>query len=107
MTLPEWLVERGIGETRAALVDHGEIIEARIQLDGSPAAGTVLDARLASIGMNGRNAVAVSPEGTEYLLPRGAPGVREGAARTIHPPFPRRTTRRCSATGGCAAGAGS
>lgn len=83
MTLPEWLVERGIGETRAALVDHGEIIEARIQLDGSPAAGTVLDARLASIGMNGRNAVAVSPEGTEYLLPRGAPGVREGAALTI------------------------
>jgi hypothetical protein len=35
--LPEWLVERGIGETRAALVADGEIVEARVELDGAAA----------------------------------------------------------------------
>ena len=33
--MPEWLIERGIGETRAALVEDGEIIEARVRRDGS------------------------------------------------------------------------
>jgi len=81
--LPDWLVERGIGETRAVLVDSGKIVEARIMLDGVVAAGSVLAARLASIGMNGRNAVAVGDGGAEFLLPRGAPGVTQGASLTI------------------------
>ena len=45
-------------------------------LDGVVAAGAVLEARLKSVG---RNAVAVA-DGQEYLLPKGAPGVTEGAA---------------------------
>jgi ribonuclease G len=81
--LPEWLIERGIGETRAVLVDGGEIIEARIMLDGAIAAGSIVAARLASIGTNGRNAVAAGDRGTEFLLPRGAPGVTQGAMLTI------------------------
>jgi ribonuclease G len=81
--LPEWLVERGIGETRAALVIGGEIIEARIELEGSTPAETVLPARLTSAGTNGRNAVARDEDGNEYLLPRGAPRIAEGAAVTI------------------------
>ena len=32
-------IERGIGETRAALVDDGEIVEARIELDGVDTGG--------------------------------------------------------------------
>jgi len=44
--LPEWLVEKGIGETRAALVEYGRIIEARIEIDGTRPAGTILEARL-------------------------------------------------------------
>lgn len=80
--MPEWLVEPGIGETRAALIDRGEIVEARIELDGTIPAGTVVAARLTSTGVNGRNAVALA-EGTEYLLPRGAPKVTQGAALTI------------------------
>ena len=79
MPLPEWLIERGIGETRAALVEDGRIIEARILPDGIVAAGSVLEARLKSTG---RNAVAVA-DGCEYLLPKGAPGVTEGARLTI------------------------
>lgn len=81
--MPEWIVERGIGETRAALIDGGEILEARIELDGSRPAGTVLAARLANIGSIGRNAVAIADGGIEYLLPRGAAGATEGATINI------------------------
>jgi hypothetical protein len=81
--LPEWLIERGTAEIRAALVDDGEIIEARIQLEGSTLAGSVISARLVDTGINGRNAVAVTEGGIEYLLPRGAPGVTDGALQNI------------------------
>jgi ribonuclease G len=81
--LPEWLVERGIGEIRAALVEDGEIIEARIELDGAIPAGSVVEARLADGGMNGRNAVVVASGGIEYLLPKGAAGVTQGATLAI------------------------
>jgi hypothetical protein len=77
--LPEWLIERGIGETRAALVEEGRIIEARILRQGVVPAGTILVARLKTVG---RNAVAVA-DGQEYLLPRGAAGVTEGARLNI------------------------
>lgn len=80
MRLPEWLVERGIGETRAALVERGEIIEARIELEGAVPAGTVLGARLRSTG---RNAVATDDQQREYLLPPAPAGVTEGAALNI------------------------
>jgi len=81
--LPEWLIERGISETRAALVDGGKIVEARIHLDGVMPAGSRLPARLTSIGANGRNAIATDEAGAEYLLPTGAGAVTEGAAVTI------------------------
>lgn len=81
--MPEWLVERGIGETRAVLVEAGEIIEARVELDGTVPAGSVLEARLASLGTSGRNAIAVAEGGTEFLLPRGAAGATQGATIAI------------------------
>ncbi|MEO6581083.1 MAG: ribonuclease [Sphingomicrobium sp.] len=77
--MPEWLIEHGIGETRAALIDRGEIIEARVMLDGQVRAGTVIEAKLRTVG---RNAVA-SANGAEFLLPHGAPGVTQGASVTI------------------------
>ena len=73
--MPEWWIEHGIGETRAALVEGGRIVEARIMREGVVPAGTVLEARLKGVG---RNAVAVA-DGQEYLLPKGAPGITEGA----------------------------
>jgi len=77
--LPEWLIEHGIGETRAVLVDRNGILEARILRDGIIPAGTILAARLISTGRN-----AVARAGTdEYLLPRDAPGVTEGATLSI------------------------
>lgn len=77
--MPEWLIERGIGEARYALIENGEIIEARVRLEGMVPAGTVMRARLKQVA---RPAIAVAGE-TEYLLPRGAPGVAEGAALTL------------------------
>jgi len=80
--LPEWLIEHGIGEHRAALIDDGEIIEARIEPEGRVPAGGVLSALLTNLGANGRNAVATS-DNVEYMLPRGAAGVTQGAGLTI------------------------
>jgi Ribonuclease G/E len=81
--LPEWLIERGIGETRVVLVEQGRILEARIQLENALPAGSILKARLLNIGVNGRNAVAIAEGGFEYLLPRGASGVTQGATVSI------------------------
>ena len=73
------MIEHGIGETRAVLIDMGRTVEARVMLDGVVAAGTLLAANLKSVG---RNAVAVA-DGCEYLLPKGAAGVTHGAGLTI------------------------
>jgi ribonuclease G len=72
--LPEWLIERGIGETRAALVEDGEIIEARLRRDGIIPAGTILEAKLVAVAPR----VAVEAGGETFLLPRGVSGVSEG-----------------------------
>lgn len=81
--MPESLIERGIGETRYALVNDGEIVEARIELEGVVPAGSVLQARLATTGNLSRNAIAVAQGGVEYLLPRGVRGISEGATLSI------------------------
>ena len=77
--MPDWLIERGIGETRAVRLKAGEIVEARIFLDGVVPAGSVLDARLASVGVPAIAEVAKE----QYLLPGGAPGITEGSRLAI------------------------
>ena len=79
--MPEWLIERGIGETRYALIDQGQIIETRVELDSIQRAGSVVAAKL--IRSAKRNAVAQDGIGTEYLLPRGAGSVTEGQTLNI------------------------
>jgi len=74
--LPEWLVEKGVGETRAILVDDGQILEARIELDGTVPAGTILEARL--IDSSAR--IARDSGGTEYLLRHVPREIAEGEA---------------------------
>lgn len=77
--MPEWIIERGIGETRAALVEDGEIIEARVRRDGVTPAGTLIEARLAAVAPR----VTVEAGGEHFLLPRGVSGVSEGGSLTV------------------------
>jgi hypothetical protein len=77
--LPDWLVERGIGESRAVRVQGGEIVEARILLDGIVPAGTVLAATLVR---SGKPALA-QVGGQEFVLRDGAGAVTEGQSITI------------------------
>jgi hypothetical protein len=81
--LPEWLVEQGISETRAALVEGGRIVEARVELDGTVPAGTILGARLVDVGRGGRNGTARDESGSDYLLPLVPKEITEGAAFNI------------------------
>lgn len=73
--MAEWLVEQGIGEIRAALVDGGAIVEARIELAGTVPAGTIVGARL----VDSRNRVARDEGGSEYLLHHVPREISEGA----------------------------
>jgi ribonuclease G len=74
--LAEWLVEAGIGETRFALIAAGAIVEARIALDGTVRAGSVVEGRfLGRDGPFGRLALAA---GGEALLKQVPAGLSEG-----------------------------
>lgn len=77
--MPDWLLEPGIGETRAVRIVDGEIVEARIFLEGVVPAGTRLAARLKSVSPQ---AIAEAT-GQEYLLPKGTPGVPGGSTIVI------------------------
>ncbi|MFV0624027.1 ribonuclease [Sphingomonas sp. ac-8] len=73
--MPRWIVERGIGETRAALVDGDTILEACIEPDDGLRAGTVLAARLVK-RLPQRNEGIVAWDGGEAMLaplPRALP----------------------------------
>ena len=77
--MPEWLIERGIGESRAARLVDGEIVESRIFLDGAARAGSRRIARLKAVAPQ---AIAEA-DGQEYLLSKGASGITEGAELVI------------------------
>lgn len=73
--MAEWLYEAGIGEERAILVEHGEIIAARIDWGDPVRAGLVTDARLIAKAAGARRGTARLDDGSEVLvdsLPRDA-----------------------------------
>jgi hypothetical protein len=56
--LAEWLYEAGIGEARAALVEDGVIVEARIEREGEgPRVGAIVAAKLVEAGRGGKGAL--------------------------------------------------
>jgi hypothetical protein len=78
--LAEWLLEEGIGETRAILVEQGEILEAAVELENTLLAGTVADARLTSMLVPGRRAIATLHDGSEVLIEPLPPKLTDGQA---------------------------
>lgn len=75
--MAEWIYEAGIGETRAALIKAGAIVEARIELDeGGLRAGTIAPAKLVSVA----DRVVRFEHDEEALLSTIPNGVTEGAA---------------------------
>lgn len=82
--MAEWLHEAGIGETRAALIADGAILEARIELeDGAPRVGAILPARLIEITVRGREGRVTLDGGGEALLSLLPAGITQGAALTV------------------------
>lgn len=79
--MAEWLYEAGIGEARAALIEDGEIVTARIALEGDiPRLGAVLRARLIETG---RLARVTLDGGGEAMLSPVPPGLTQGASLTV------------------------
>lgn len=76
--MADWIVERGIGEVRAARIEYDNIVEARIEPDDGLRAGTILFARLVRrIPLRNEGIVAwVDGEALLHPLPRA---VTEGA----------------------------
>lgn len=76
--MPEWLIEAGIGEERAILVEQGDILAARILWDERWRAGAVAEARLVSRIPGTRRAVVRLPDGSEALGEGFDPALTEG-----------------------------
>jgi ribonuclease G len=79
--LAEWLFEDGIGEARAALVEDGRILKARIETEGSgPRVGTVVEARMTKIVVPGQTVHIMLEGGGEAMLQGIPPGLGLGKA---------------------------
>lgn len=80
---PQWLVEAGIGETRAILVEHGEILAARVMWDDGPRAGWVTQAKLLSRVHGTRRGSVRLPDGAIALIDALPPALTEGATLIV------------------------
>ncbi|MFZ1744074.1 MAG: ribonuclease E/G [Pontixanthobacter sp.] len=77
--MAEWLVERGIGEDRAALFDHDTIVAARVHWHGELLAGQILDAKLVSRRSGSARGTAMLSSGHEVLVDRLPSDSTEGS----------------------------
>lgn len=78
-----WLIEESIGETRAALVRDGDILEAAVELPDTLRAGAVQTGRLATIIAPGRVGLIALDGGGEALIQPLPRDLVEGARLTV------------------------
>ena len=65
---PEWLIEEGIGETRALLVEGERVLAAKLMWPGELAAGTRTSGKLSAKLRGTRRGVALLDDGREALV---------------------------------------
>jgi hypothetical protein len=75
-----WLVEEGIGENRAALVDGGTILAARVEWPGGLQPGLVAQGRVASRLAGTRRGTVAFADGAVALVDGLTPALPEGAS---------------------------
>ena len=75
--MPEWLVEEGVGETRALLMDGDKVLAAKCRWPGELHAGQLVRAKLTT--KRGTRGTAVTSEGRELLVDKLPQGASEGS----------------------------
>ena len=76
--MAEWLIEDGIGEARALLVQGEQVLAAKLHWPGELVAGTRCTARLTTKLKGTRRGVALLDGGSEALVDHLPPSVTEG-----------------------------
>lgn len=76
--MAEWLIEEGIAETRALLVEGEQVLAAKVVWPGELAAGTRTAGKLTAKLKGSRRGVALLGNGTEALVDHLPPSVTEG-----------------------------
>ena len=78
-----WVVEHGIGETRALLIEDNQVAAAKLRWPGELAAGSLVTAKLAHVRAGSSRGVAIGDTGHEILLDKLPRSVAEGSMARV------------------------
>ncbi|MEM6826719.1 MAG: ribonuclease E/G [Pseudomonadota bacterium] len=81
--MAEWLIEEGIGETRALLIENGTPLAAKLLWSGELFAGQSLDAKLTTKKAGKRRGTVTTASGRELLVDHLPSNLTEGEELTV------------------------
>jgi hypothetical protein len=81
--VPRWLIEQGIGETRALLVEGEQVRAAKLIWPGEITAGETCSGKLTAKLKGTRRGVALLANGTEALVDHLPPAITEGQSLNL------------------------